>query len=700
MKMPLNILRSKVAHRVVLLFVSCALLPTVILAALAYFQVSSQLNAQSEKQLKNASKAQGMEILERLEILDSDLAWLGSKFAEHRSLPTADVSRHHFKDVRVVAPGQRADDQTPQNDSALQLGPAERDHLISGKPLLRLGKCTRASDDCVLLMRLARSGADRFLLVGEVNPDYLWDVKNQWDDLPFCVASSRGIAFCSDNRFSASATDERSFKGAYGSYQWQLGASPYRAAYWKVLLRPVYLEDSWTVVVSQERADVFAPLLQFRKIFPLIVLFSVLVVLFLSMVQVRRTLVPLEELREGTQRVLGGEFENPVRVASGDEFQDLATSFNSMATQLGRQFHTLETINAIGGAIFASLDREAIVDGVLSHLPRLLPCERFAVCFFDDRCSGGWTRFRDADSDRIHRGEFSIANSDWVELQINSAALHITDNGEVPGYLAPLAEGGMRSFVVFPIRVENAIQAALVCVQKGPSTLTSGDLAEARRVADQLAVAFSHVRLIGELKQLHWGTLTALARAIDAKSKWTSGHSERVTELGLKIGRKMGLSSRDQQIMQMGGLLHDIGKIGTPPEILDKPGKLAPTEMEMMKDHVRTGVRILEPIGPFREALSIVGQHHEWFNGAGYPTGVAGKDISLYARIIAVADCFDALTSDRPYRKGWSGDQAMGHLIKKSGEQFDPDVLDAFTKVMADESGEKSSTAENKVTYS
>jgi putative nucleotidyltransferase with HDIG domain len=130
----------------------------------------------------------------------------------------------------------------------------------------------------------------------------------------------------------------------------------------------------------------------------------------------------------------------------------------------------------------------------------------------------------------------------------------------------------------------------------------------------------------------------------------------------------MGLSSRDLQIMQMGGLLHDIGKIGTPPGILDKPSKLEPTEMEVMKDHVRTGVRMLEPIGPFREALPIVGQHHEWFNGNGYPEGVAGEDISLHARIIAVADCFDALTSDRPYRKGLPADQALAHLNKKSGE--------------------------------
>ena len=695
MKRPLTILRSKVAHRVVLLFVSCALLPTAILATLAYFQVTAQLNVQSEKQLKGASKAQGMGILERLEITDSELDWLASSFAEHHRLATGEVSPHHFRNVRVVAVGVRADEQAGQNNPALPFGPAELNHLISGEPLLRTGRCAQTSDACILLMRFAKSAADQFVLVGEVNPDYLWGAKNQRDDLPFCVATSQAIAFCSDNRISASAADQQRFKGSYGSYHWQLGDTSYRAAYWKLLLRPVYLEESWTVVVSQERADAFAPLLQFRKTFPLVVLFSVLVVLFLSMVQVRRTLVPLEELREGTQRVLGGEFENPVRVASGDEFQDLATSFNSMATQLGRQFHTLETINDIGEAIFASLDREAIVDGVLSHMRRLLPCERFAVCFFDDTRSGGWARFRDTASEQIRSGEFSINDSDWVELQINSVALRFAKDREVPSYLLPLAEGGMCSFVVLPIGVENSVQAVLVCAEKTERTLSDEEIAEGRRVADQLAVAFSHVRLIGELKQLHWGTLTALARAIDAKSKWTAGHSERVTELGLKIGRKMGLSSRDLQIMQMGGLLHDIGKIGTPPAILDKPGKLSPAEMEVMKNHVLTGVRILEPIGPFREALPIVRQHHEWFNGNGYPDGVAGEDISVHARIIAVADCFDALTSDRPYRKGLPAEETVTLLNKKAGEQFDSEVLDAFNRVIAEESAGKPMLAMN-----
>ena len=145
--------------------------------------------------------------------------------------------------------------------------------------------------------------------------------------------------------------------------------------------------------------------------------------------------------------------------------------------------------------------------------------------------------------------------------------------------------------------------------------------------------------------------------------------------------------------MQMGGLLHDIGKIGTPPTILDKPDKLTAEEMQIMKDHVRCGVRILEPIRSFREALPIVAQHHEWFNGKGYPEGLAGHEINLYARIFAVADCYDALKSDRPYRKGMSKDQTVAMLQSKSGSQFDPAVIDVLLRRMGEKESEQAGLA-------
>jgi putative nucleotidyltransferase with HDIG domain len=184
------------------------------------------------------------------------------------------------------------------------------------------------------------------------------------------------------------------------------------------------------------------------------------------------------------------------------------------------------------------------------------------------------------------------------------------------------------------------------------------------------------------LNRLNWGTLTALARAIDAKSPWTAGHSERVTEHALKLGRCFKLTQEELDNLHRAGLLHDIGKIATPAEILDKPGKLTEEEYQTICEHPKAGARILEPIEDYAEIVPIVMQHHERFDGKGYPNSLAGENICLGARILAVADVFDALISERPYRAGMDADQAIAIIKEGSGSQFDPKMVETFLAMM------------------
>ncbi len=200
-----------------------------------------------------------------------------------------------------------------------------------------------------------------------------------------------------------------------------------------------------------------------------------------------------------------------------------------------------------------------------------------------------------------------------------------------------------------------------------------------------MAVALSNARLIKELNQLNWGTVTALARAIDAKSSWTAGHSERVTKLALKMGAILQLTHEELDVLHRGGLLHDIGKLGVPAHILDKAGKLSKEEEEVMHHHVQLGARILEPIAAYAEIIPIVLQHHESFDGKGYPDGLFGKKISVNARIFAVADSFDAITTHRPYRQVLDRERAIEIIKQGSGSKYDPKVVQAFLEVMAQE---------------
>ncbi|MDH3816962.1 MAG: HD-GYP domain-containing protein, partial [Acidobacteriota bacterium] len=184
---------------------------------------------------------------------------------------------------------------------------------------------------------------------------------------------------------------------------------------------------------------------------------------------------------------------------------------------------------------------------------------------------------------------------------------------------------------------------------------------------------------------LTWGTLEAFARAIDAKSPWTAGHSERVTTMSMRIAKQVGHSDSELEVLRRGALLHDIGKLGISVKLLDKPGRLEDDEIQQVMNHPSIGGRILQPITAFADILPIVEQHHEKFNGSGYPKKLAGDEIDINARILAVADTYDAMTSDRPYRKGFDHEKAVDLILEETGMQFDPRVLRAFMTVIGED---------------
>lgn len=188
--------------------------------------------------------------------------------------------------------------------------------------------------------------------------------------------------------------------------------------------------------------------------------------------------------------------------------------------------------------------------------------------------------------------------------------------------------------------------------------------------------------LYRNLEQLMVSTITSLAATIDAKSHWTRGHSERVTRYATAIGASLGLSEKELEDIRLCGLLHDIGKIGMHEAVLDKRGRLVEHEIDEVRMHPLRGAEILGSIQELQEVIPGILQHHERFDGTGYPDGLKGEDIHLYARILCVADAFDAMTADRPYRPSLGREFALSELRRGSGTQFDPVVVDAFLKVV------------------
>jgi response regulator RpfG family c-di-GMP phosphodiesterase len=180
-------------------------------------------------------------------------------------------------------------------------------------------------------------------------------------------------------------------------------------------------------------------------------------------------------------------------------------------------------------------------------------------------------------------------------------------------------------------------------------------------------------------------TLKALTAALETRDSETHGHSERVVNFSLRLGQELGLSAEQMRSLEFGSLLHDIGKIGVPDAILRKPAKLTEEEWVRMREHPLHGQRILRGIEFLEGAAKVVAQHHERWDGSGYPLGLRGAQIDLNARIFAVADAFDAITSDRVYRAGRSYEAALAELDEHAGRQFDPRVVEAFRRVPAEE---------------
>jgi putative nucleotidyltransferase with HDIG domain len=254
---------------------------------------------------------------------------------------------------------------------------------------------------------------------------------------------------------------------------------------------------------------------------------------------------------------------------------------------------------------------------------------------------------------------------------------------------------GIHTELAVPLLAEGEILGVLNMESYLPDAYRGEDIRLIRAVASQLSLAVSQVHLHKKLeaanvslKDTYYDTIQALCNAVEAKDQYTQGHVERTATFALEVGLRMGLSEEHLDRLRLAAMLHDIGKIGIPEEILQKPGFLTPQERDVMKKHVEIGVQILKQIEFLRPAIPGIFHHQEWYGGYdgktafGYPTGIKGDAIPVESRIIGTVDSFDAMTSTRPYRPAMPWDEAVKRLIVDKGRQFDPAIVDIFIDIL------------------
>ncbi len=245
----------------------------------------------------------------------------------------------------------------------------------------------------------------------------------------------------------------------------------------------------------------------------------------------------------------------------------------------------------------------------------------------------------------------------------------------------------VRSAICAPLMNRGKVLGIIYLDSTDKSNLyTRDDLSLLSAMALKAGVALDNARLYDDMRNLFFNTVETLVRAIQARDQYTSGHSARVTRFCLLIAEKLDLDTKAKQQLYLTSMLHDIGKIGIPDDLLNRPGKLSGEEIATIREHVKVGSSMLKAIGEMQPIVPLILHHHEAYDGTGYPDGLKGDKIPLICRIVAVADTWDAMTTDRPYRKARSREDAVAELKRCAGKNFDPKVVKVFLGILEEQS--------------
>lgn len=690
MRSKLTLLETRVARRMLGLFLLCAVLPVALVVVIAYHHVSGQLHRQSRDRMRDASKAVGMAIVERLQLIDAELRLAATALQSVSEVEAAVPEELVDPASRMTAlslarPGELPYRLSGKMDAAIPLlEPDQEDHLLDGGALLMVAGS--ATTPALLLARmLDPERPKRGILWADIDPTRLWaPFIDDGTPIELCLFAEGSTAtlVCDRPGLVEMLPTLRAFPKE-GDLEWTQDGERYSAGYWTATLDRRWMAQPWTIILSESRSQVLAPMAKFTRTFLLLMAIALVVVLFISNDRIRRGMEPLVRLQEGTTRVAQGKFSELVVVASGDEFEDLAGSFNTMTQRIGRQFTALTAINDIGRAALSQLTSDRMVNTILSRFSQIQPGAGVSLLLRGTNADDPWHVTTISPAGRTER-DVRLSPGDLTLLAGAGETLIVPvreSHHPVLSAFSPLEDWAR--LLLLPLSHEGELMGVVTLASPVGQDISADDTTQARQLADQATVALANTRLMERLAQLSGGTLSALARTIDANSPWTAGHSERVTRLSLSIGRELALSARELDIIHRGGMMHDIGKIGIPSRLLDKPSRLTDAEMEIVRSHPVVGARILAPISIFQDIIPIVRHHHERFDGTGYPDRLAGTDIPLLARVVAVADVFDALVSSRPYRPGWTASAASRYILSTASAHHDPMIVQAFLALLA-----------------
>jgi PAS domain S-box-containing protein len=414
-------------------------------------------------------------------------------------------------------------------------------------------------------------------------------------------------------------------------------------------------------------------------------------------------IIPLTTHERRLGLLVLGEVRNGKREPFTEEKLRLARSIGDQASgalhrallheETRRRLQNIQALRAIDQAITGSLDLSLTLLIALEQVARQLNVDAADVLLLDphtqmlEYAAGRGFRSKAIERSRLRLGE---GHAGRAALERRTVNVHNLPEGINEFVRADLLKGeDFDCYHGAPLIAKGQVKGVLAVFQRTHRQLDEEWLSFFETLAGQVAIAVDNASMFDGLQRANTdlvmaydATIEGWSRALDLRDKETEGHSQRVTNLALDIARALGMNDEQLIHIRRGSLLHDIGKMGVPDSILLKPGKLTDEEWAVMYRHPQFAFDMLAPIAYLRPALDIPYGHHERWDGSGYPRKLKGEQIPLAARIFAVIDVYDALTSDRPYRQAWSKEKTLEHIKGGAGTHFDPQVVEVFLKTV------------------
>ena len=518
MRIEARFLRSRVSRRVFGLFVLAAVVPILAMAILSFGEVNRILLDQTNMYLHESSKSIGLTIFERLAVIESRMSELSYLITSKNTHAIKNViGEEHFSGIALIKNNKMSlisgDVEEPPPMTKDAMG-----HLRSGKIIVQ-DRVSVSGIAHIYAYRLMEDGNDKSgMLIGRINPEFLW---GNPQDLPYAISQSvfspaSGL-LNGTSELPIEVVDtllHQTQTRSRGQLKWNSGEEVMLGRYWSLFLRARFFNDGWIVMSAQPTRLALSPVAGFRRIFPPVLLLSILLVLYLSLTYVRRSLVPLEKLIERTREIANRNFDNPVIIKSGDEFEELADSLNAMASRLGRQFNTLSTLAEMDRLILTSADTDPVVEIVMRQIEKIVPCAFVGIAVFETDAPGiarnhvkAVGEANDVTVDRVQ-----ITNENRRELMRCSKGLMVDFCETDRVYTKSLVDMGAMVCYALPVVRKNQLYGILTLGFESAPTLSSDYIRQAHEIADRLAVAMASVEKEEELyRQAHFDPLTGLA---------------------------------------------------------------------------------------------------------------------------------------------------------------------------------------------